>query len=455
MLEEINHIFAKINDFVWGLPLLVLLFGTHIFLTIRLGFIQKYIFKGIQLTFSKKEGKGDISQFGALATALAATVGTGNIVGVATAISIGGPGALFWMWLTGIFGIATKYSEALLSIKFRAIDKNQNIVGGPMFVLEKGLNLKWLGILFAIFTVIASFGIGNMVQSNSITKLLESQYQISPYITGIILAFMTGLVIIGGIRSIANFSEVIVPFMAIGYIFSTVFILILTYNKIPETLSLIFQSAFTGQSAIGGFAGSTIKETIRAGVARGLFSNESGLGSAPIAAAAAKTKNAVRQALVSSTGTFWDTVVICALTGLVIINTQSWNMGLKGVEITRNAFSILGNFGNTILSLSLLLFVYSTIIGWYYYGEKALEYLVGIRGIPYFKILWVIAVFIGSLVSLDIVWNFADIANGLMAIPNLISLLFLHNYIKKETDKFINNLEKEDEEMIHIQNFDK
>lgn len=455
MLKEINEILVKINDFVWGLPLLVLLFGTHIFLTIRLGFIQKYILKGIQLTFSKKEGKGDVSQLGALATALAATVGTGNIVGVATAISIGGPGALLWMWLTGIFGIATKYAEALLSIKFREIDKNQNIVGGPMFVLEKGLNLKWLGILFAIFTVIASFGIGNMVQSNSITKLLESQYQISPFITGIVLAFLTGLVIIGGIRSIASFSEFIVPFMAILYIVSTFIILILTYDKIPETLSLIFQSAFTGQSAIGGFVGSTIKETIRAGVARGLFSNESGLGSAPIAAAAAKTKNAVRQALVSSTGTFWDTVVICALTGLVLLNTQSWNLGLKGVEITRNAFSILGNFGNLILSISLLLFVFSTIIGWYYYGEKALEYLVGIKGIPYFKIFWVIAVLIGSLVSLEIVWNFADIANALMAIPNLISLLLLHNYIKKETDKFINNLELEDEEMIHIQEFDK
>ncbi|MFN3604679.1 MAG: alanine/glycine:cation symporter family protein [Leptonema sp. (in: bacteria)] len=456
MLETLNSILLKISGFVWGWPLLILLLGTHIFFTIRLGFIQKYILKGIKLSISKgEEGKGDISQFGALVTALAATVGTGNIVGVATAISIGGPGALFWMWLTGVFGIATKFAEALVSIKFREIDKNNNIVGGPMLVLERGLNLKWLAILFSVFTIIASFGIGNMVQSNSIANLLEKQYEISPSITGLLISLFTALVILGGIHSISKVSQILVPFMAVLYISSSLVILILTYDKILDTINLIVTSAFTGQGAIGGFVGSSIKETIRAGISRGLFSNESGLGSAPIAAAAAKTKNAVRQALVSSTGTFWDTVIICALTGIVILNTQSWNLGLKGAEIAKQAFSILGNLGTLILSLSLLFFVYSTILGWYYYGEKAWEYLMGIKGIITFKVLWVIAVFIGSVTTLDVVWNFADIANGLMAIPNLISLFLLHNLIKKETEKYIHNLEEEDKEILFLEKFNK
>ncbi len=285
--ETINSILVILNDYVWGWPMLFLLLGTHIFLTFRLGFIQKFIPIGIKLSISKEEGKGDISQFGALVTALAATVGTGNIVGVATAISIGGPGALLWMWLTGVFGIATKYSEALLSIKFREIDKNNNIVGGPMFVLDKGLNLKWLGIIFALFTVIASFGIGNMVQANSIANLLQKQYEIPNWLSGIIIAVFTGMVIIGGIQSIAKVSQILVPFMAGLYILSSIAILIFTYDKTLDSLSLIIQTAFTGQSAIGGFVGSTFKEAIRAGIARGLFSNESGLGSAPIAASAA------------------------------------------------------------------------------------------------------------------------------------------------------------------------
>ncbi|MCS7205199.1 MAG: sodium:alanine symporter family protein [Leptospiraceae bacterium] len=454
---ELEKLIDQVNSIVWGPIMLILLFGTHIFLTIRLGFIQRYIGLGIKLSVSREEGKGDISQFAALATALAATIGTGNVVGVATAISIGGPGAVLWMWLTGVFGIATKYAESLLSIKFREIDKNGQIVGGPMFVLERGLGMKWLGVLFAIFTVIASFGIGNMVQANSISHLMKDTYGIEPVYTGIALAILTALVIIGGIKSIAKVSEALVPFMAVFYVISLLVIIVLTWEKIPQTLYLIVTSAFTGQSAIGGFAGAGVREAIRAGVARGLFSNESGLGSAPIVAAAAKTKNAVRQALVSSTGTFWDTVIICALTGIAIINTESWTLGLKGAEITNQTFSILGGWGSILLSISLLLFVFSTILGWSYYGEKALEYLLGVKSIMAFRILWVIFVIIGSLTSLNVVWGFADIANGLMAIPNLISLLWLHSYIKKETDKFLSKekIDEEDPELVKIEVFDK
>ncbi len=457
MLKNIEQWINQINDFVWGPVLLILLFGTHIYLTIRLNFIQRFIGLGIKLSISKESGKGDISQFAALTTALAATVGTGNIVGVASAIAIGGPGALLWMWLTGVFGIATKYSEALLSIKFREIDKNGNIVGGPMFVLEKGLKQKWLGITFAILTVVASFGIGNMVQANSISHLLSDQFGISPITTGIVLSILTGVVILGGIRSIARVCEMLVPFMAILYIVSLIIIIGMTIDKIPQTISLILSSAFTGQAAIGGFSGAGVKEAIRAGIARGLFSNESGLGSAPIVAAAAKTKNAVRQALVSSTGTFWDTVIICALTGIAIINTDVWMFGLKGAEIPGKMFSILGGAGGIILSVSLLLFVFSTILGWSYYGEKALEYLMGVKSILIFRIVWVIFVFIGSITTLNIVWGFSDIANALMAIPNLISLLLMGNFIKKETEKYISKdrIDNEDIELVRLKELEK
>jgi AGCS family alanine or glycine:cation symporter len=457
MLTNIEQWINQINDFVWGPVLLILLFGTHVYLTIRLKFIQRFIGLGIKLSVSKEGGKGDISQFAALSTALAATIGTGNIVGVASAIAIGGPGALLWMWLTGVFGIATKYSEALLSIKFREVDKNGSIVGGPMFVLEKGLKQKWLGITFAVLTVIASFGIGNMVQANSISHLLSDQFGISPIITGIVLTILTGVVILGGIRSIARVCEMLVPFMAILYVVSLIIIIVMTIDKTPQTISLILSSAFTGQAAVGGFAGAGVKEAIRAGVARGLFSNESGLGSAPIVAAAAKTKNAVRQALVSSTGTFWDTVIICALTGIGIINTDAWMFGLKGAEIPGKMFSLLGDVGGIILSVSLLLFVFSTILGWSYYGEKALEYLLGVKSILIFRIFWVFFVFIGSISTLNIVWGFSDIANALMAIPNLISLLLLSNFIKKETDRFLSKekIEEEDIELIKLEQFEK
>ena len=415
-----------------------MLFGTHIFLTIRLKFIQRFIGKAIKISFSKKkEGEGDISQFGAMTTALAATIGTGNIVGVATAVASGGPGAVLWMWLTGVFGIATKYSEALLSVKYRVTTKDGLMAGGPMYVLEKGMNNKFLAVTFAALTAVTAFGIGNMVQANSISHLVNETFQISPWITGIILTVLTAIVIIGGIKSIAKVCERLVPFMAIFYVLGCLIILILNFSTLPETFKLIFESAFTGQAAIGGFLGAGMKEAIRFGIARGLFSNESGLGSAPIVAAAAQTKNPVRQALVSSTGTFWDTVVVCALTGLVVVNSTEWMNGLNGASLTKEAFSDLPVIGPIVLTIGLLTFVFSTILGWSYYGEKAAEYLFGTRITKPYRWLWVVFVMIGSVLSLKVVWSFADITNALMAIPNLISLIFLNKIIVKETDEYL------------------
>lgn len=438
-LNSFVYWITAIEDFIWGYPLVIILFGTHIFLTFRLGFIQKYIFKAIKISFStKNEGKGDISQFGALTTALAATIGTGNIVGVATAVVAGGPGAVLWMWLTGVFGIATKYSEALLSVKYRVEGKDGLMAGGPMYVLEKGLRMKWLGILFAVFTAITALGIGNMVQANSISTLLEDSFGLSTWITGIVLSVLTAFVILGGIKSISKVCEKLVPFMAVFYVLGCLIILILGYQKIPDTISLIFNSAFTGQAAIGGFLGATIKEAMRYGISRGLFSNESGLGSAPIVAAAAQTRNPVRQALVSSTGTFWDTVVVCAFTGLVIVNSGEWKNGLDGAILTKTAFSDIPIIGPIVLSVGLLTFVFSTILGWSYYGEKSVEYLFGFRAIKPYRWLWVLFVFIGSVLSLKIVWSFADITNALMALPNILSLLLLSKVISDETKKYIN-----------------
>ena len=321
-MKEFEKLVGQLSDFVWGPPLLILLLGTHIFLTFRLRFIQRYLGKAIKLSVQRShEGSGDISQFGALTTALAATIGTGNIVGVATAIAAGGPGAVLWMWLTGVFGIATKYSEALLSVKYRIKTKDGLMAGGPMYVLERGMKQKWLGVIFAIFTAISAFGIGNMVQANSISTMVNETFRIAPWITGLLMAVLTAFVILGGIKSIAKVCEALVPFMAIFYVGGCLILLLMNASGIPATIQLIFQSAFTGHAMFGGFAGATMKEAIRYGVARGLFSNESGLGSAPIVAAAAQTKNPVRQALVSSTGTFWDTVVVCAMTGLVLVNS--------------------------------------------------------------------------------------------------------------------------------------
>ncbi len=431
-----EKILQSVSDLVWGPPLLILLFGTHVFLTARLGFIQRHIGKAIRLSFQRtREGEGDISHFGALMTALAATIGTGNIVGVATAVAAGGPGAVLWMWLTGVFGISTKYTEALLSVKFRTVTPRGSMAGGPMYVLERGLGLKWLGVLFAVFTSIAAFGIGNMVQANSVSLLVKQTFGIPSWITGLILTALTALVVLRGIRSIASACEKLVPFMAVFYILGCLALLIMGYRTLPAAIRLILNSAFTGHAAIGGFAGAGVREAVRYGIARGLFSNESGLGSAPIVAAAAQTKNPVRQALVSSTGTFWDTVVVCAMTGLVIVNSGKWTAGLDGAHLTQNAFSAIPVAGSVILTVGLITFVASTIFGWCYYGEKAIEYLLGGKFVVPYRLVWVAAVMIGSVATLRVVWSFADIANGLMALPNLVSLILLSRVAAEETRK--------------------
>lgn len=437
-MQILENILNQINDFVWGIPLLVLLFGTHIFLTIRLRFIQRFIGKAIKISFQrKKEGVGDITQFGAMTTALAATIGTGNIVGVATAIVSGGPGAVFWMWLTGVFGIATKYSEAVLSVKYRITMNDGTMAGGPMYVLEKGLNNKFLAVVFAAFTAVTAFGIGNMVQANSISHMVDETFRISPWITGIVLSGLIAFVIIGGIKSIAKVCETLVPFMAVFYILGCIILLLMNISGVPNTLKLIFESAFSGHAMLGGFVGAGMKEAIRYGIARGLFSNESGLGSAPIVAAAAQTKNPVRQALVSSTGTFWDTVIVCAFTGVVIVNSGEWVNGLNGASLTKAAFSDLPIIGPIVLTIGLLTFVFSTILGWSYYGEKAAEYLFGNKIIKPYRWIWVVFVMLGSILSLTAVWSFADITNALMAIPNLISLILLNKIIVNETKDYL------------------
>jgi AGCS family alanine or glycine:cation symporter len=436
-LESFEKVLELISGYVWGVPLLAVLFGTHLFLTFRLGVIQKHIFHAIRISFTRsREGAGEISHFGALVTALAATIGTGNIVGVATAIAAGGPGAVLWMWLTGVFGIATKYSEALLSVKYRSIDENGAVAGGPMYVIEKGLKIKWLSVLFAIFTAVAAFGIGNMVQANSIAAMLQSNFRISPWISGIAMTVFTAVVIIGGIKSIARVCEYLVPLMAFFYLAGCAVLLVYRHETIADTIQLIVSSAFSGQAALGGFAGAGMKEAVRYGIARGLFSNESGLGSAPIVAAAAQTEHPVRQALISSTGTFWDTVVVCAATGIVVVNSGAWMTGLKGAELTSAAFAEVPVIGPVVLTFGLLTFVFSTILGWSYYGEKAMEYLFGPKTITPYRWVWVAAVMVGSVASLQIVWTFADIANALMAVPNLISLLLLSPVIVSETKDY-------------------
>ncbi len=440
-MENIENILNSISSYMWGWPLIILLFGTHLFLTIKTRFIQRYILYAIKLSFVKEgTDQGDISHFGALVTALAATIGTGNIVGVSTAISLGGPGAVLWMWLTGVFGIATKYSEALLSVKYRVRAEDGSFAGGPMYVLEKGLNLKWLGVLFAVFTAIAAFGIGNMVQANSIAEMTVKNFGVSKLVTGAVLSVLTFVVIIGGVKGIARVCEGLVPFMAIFYVAGCLIILLVNYEKLPDTFAVILKGAFSPLAATGGFAGSVIKDTIRFGIARGLFSNESGLGSAPIVAAAAKTEEPVKQALVSSTGTFWDTVVVCLVTGFTLVSSGDWMSGLGGAELTNSAFSHINHIGPLVLNLGLLTFVFSTIIGWSYYGEKAAEYLFGSKIKFFYRMVWVIFVFIGSYLSLPIVWTFSDIANGLMAIPNLVSLILLANVISNETKRYFDKI---------------
>ncbi len=440
-MDNINDFFVALSSFLWGWPMIVLLLGTHVFLTIRLRFPQRKLLTAIRISVQRdKSQKGDVSQFGALATALAATIGTGNIIGVATAVALGGPGAVFWCWLTGVFGISTKYSEALLAIKYRVKSKKGLMLGGPMYTLERGLGWRKLGVLFAIFTAIAAFGIGCTVQANAISTIMHASYGISTTVCGATLMVLTAMVIIGGVRSISKVCSMLVPLMALLYVIGCIYILYANGAYVLPALKLIVCSAFSADAVGGGFTGGTVIMAARYGIARGLFSNESGLGSAPIVAAAARTKNPVRQALVSSTGTFWDTVVICALTGLVIVSSIIAYPDIdyaNGAELTKRAFSKIPVVGPFILSFGLLTFAFSTILGWSYYGERAIEYLRGKRWTIVYRVLYIVAIFAGSVANLTIVWNIADCMNALMAIPNLLSLLFLNGIIVHETRKYL------------------
>ncbi|MDD4499906.1 MAG: sodium:alanine symporter family protein [Bacteroidales bacterium] len=442
-MQDIQLFFNKLSGLLWGWPMIILLLGTHIFLTIRLKFPQRKIFKGIALSVkSDGDSKGDVSQFGALATALAATIGTGNIIGVATAVSLGGPGAVLWIWLSGLFGIATKYSEGLLAVKYRVKTSDGTMLGGPMYALERGLGMKWLAVLFCIFTIVAALGIGCSVQSNSISTMLRESINLSPYISGGILALMVALVIFFGIKGIARVCGFLVPFMAFFYVLGCIVIILMNASFLGKAVSLIFESAFSLKAVGGGLAGGGLMVAMRYGIARGLFSNESGMGSAPIVAAAAKTKNPVRQALVSATGTFWDTVVVCALTGLVLVTSIIRYPGIDysdGALLTKMAFSKITFFGPLILNVGLITFAFSTILGWSYYAEKAIEYLGGKRVIVYYRIVWIVAVFLGSVAKLSMIWDLADSMNALMAIPNLLSLILLSGVLASETKKYLWN----------------
>lgn len=440
-MNAVNDFFVWFSSLLWGWPMIILLLGTHLFLTIRLRFPQRYIFKAIRLSVKRDpDATGDVSQFSSLATALAATIGTGNIVGVATAIALGGPGAVLWCWLTGVFGIATKYSESLLAVKYREQKPNGKIIGGPMYTLEKGLGWRWAGILFAIFTALASFGIGNTVQANAISTMAFETYGISPYITGAIVCLLTAAVILGGVKNIARVCSALVPFMALVYVLGCMYILCVNGDYLWPALKLIVTSAFDPQAAGGGFVGSSVMMAARYGIARGLFSNESGLGSAPIVAAAARTRNPVRQAMVSSTGTFWDTVVICAMTGLVIVSSVLAYPDISfenGGVLTKMAFSKIPVVGTLLLTFGLLTFAFSTILGWSYYGERAVEYLKGKKWMLVYRVIFILAVFAGSVMQLDVVWNIADCTNALMAIPNLVSLLLLSGVLIQDTRKYL------------------
>ncbi len=446
-LEQFENILNTIGGFVWGVPLLVLLVGTGIWLTINLRFLQfTKLFYALWLALVKRKESddepGDITHFQALMTAMSATVGTGNIAGVATAIALGGPGAMFWMWVTGLVGMATKYAEAVLAVKYREVDENGNMSGGPMYYISNGLGWKWMGILFAVFAVVASFGIGNMVQSNSVADALRSTFNVPTYATGLVLMVFTALVVLGGIKSIGRVTSILVPVMIIFYIISSLIILVMFADKIPAAFILIFEEAFTPTAASGGFAGASVMMAIRMGVARGVFSNESGLGSAPIAAAAAQTKHPVSQALVSMTQTFIDTLVVCTMTGLVLISTGAWNIGKNGADLTNYAFSLGFSAGPVVVAISLALFAYSTILGWCYYGEKSMEYLFGVKSITPYRIVFILFIGVGAMAKLNIVWLLSDIFNGLMALPNLIGLLGLSSVVFAETRDYFANLKK-------------
>ena len=448
-MDLLNDYISEFSNLLWGWPMIILLLGTHLYLTIILRFPQRKIFTAIRLSVKKDpNAQGDVSQFGSLATALAATIGTGNIIGVATAIALGGPGAVLWCWLTGVFGISTKYAEGLLAIKYREVTPQGKMIGGPMYALEKGLRMRWLAVLFAVFTAFASFGIGSTVQANAISTLTSEVYTVSPYISGLVICLLTAAVVLGGVKSIARVCGMLVPFMALVYVLGCIYIIGVNAQYVWPAVKLIVEAAFTPEAAGGGFIGSTVMTAARFGIARGLFSNESGLGSAPIVAAAAQTRNPVRQALVSSSGTFWDTVVICALTGIVIVSSVLAYPDItfeSGSTLTKEAFAKIPFVGTPLLTFGLATFAFSTILGWCYYGERAVEYLKGYRWVIAYRIAYIAAVFIGSIMSLQMVWNLADCMNALMAIPNLISLLALSGVLVHETRKYLwrNRLDEE------------
>ena len=452
-MEGLTEILSKINDIVWGPPLLILLVGTGIYLTISLGFIQikklPLAFKYLFIKDKDNNGDGDVTSFAALCTALAATIGTGNIVGVATAIAAGGPGALFWMWMAALFGMATKYAEGLLAIKYREIDENGQMAGGPMYYIEKGLGKKWLAKLFAFFGIgVAFLGIGTFAQVNSISSAVNIAFNVPEIVTVIIVTILVALVTLGGIKRIAKASEIIVPFMAVFYILGCLLILLMNLSQIPAAISLIIKSAFTPSAAFGGVTGITVLTVMQKGVARGVFSNESGLGSAPIAAAAAKTKSCVRQGLISMTGTFIDTIIVCTMTGLALVITQVWNNPeFEGAAATTEAFKIgFGSFaslGQFIVTIGLIFFAFTTILGWNYYGERCTLYLFGTKSILPYKLIFIAIIASSVFMKLEAIWIIADIVNGLMAFPNLIGLIGLRHVIKSETKQYFSNIELE------------
>ncbi|MDL4841823.1 alanine/glycine:cation symporter family protein [Aquibacillus rhizosphaerae] len=443
--SKLMEIISQISGYVWGPPLLILLVGTGIYLTIRLGFLQfRMLPYALKLAFSPakqdKKAEGDISHYQALSTAMAATIGTGNIVGVATAVVVGGPGAVFWMWITALVGMATKYAEAILAVKYRVKNSKGEMSGGPMYYLEKGLNAKWLGVLFAIFGSIAAFGIGNMVQANSVSDVANSSFNIPTWVTGVALSVIAALVILGGIKSIGKVTAFFVPIMAAFYVIGGLIIIILNFDLVPTAFSTIFSDAFTGSAVGGGLLGTAI----RYGVARGVFSNEAGLGSAPIAAAAARTDYPGRQALVSMTQVFIDTIIVCTITGLTIVMGNLYAGGLNGGELTSASFEMfLGGTGQYVVTIGIILFAFSTLVGWSYYGEKCFSYLFKDNAIIYYRLAFILFIFVGSIASLDVVFGFADIMNGLMAFPNLIGLLGLSGVVVAETKRFMKVAQEE------------
>ena len=443
-----------LNDILWGPPMILLLTGTHIWMTWKTGIVQRYIFKGIKLSVSKDpDAQGDISPFAALTTALASTIGTGNIIGVATAIVSGGPGAVLWTWLVGVLGIATKYAESLIAIKYRRKLPDGSYIGGAMTALEH-LNMKGVAVLFALLTGVCAFGIGCGVQSNAIADVIYTNYQIPVVVTALVIAILTAIVILGGVQSISTVCEKLVPFMSLFYVVGCLYILFYNRAYLGETISLIVTSAFTPRAAMGGFIGSTLMIAARYGIARGLFSNESGMGSAPIVAAASQSRNSVRTALISSTGVFWDTVVVCLMTGLVLVSSIIANdavssVGLEGGQLASLTFAQIPVVGTPLLVFGVMTFAFSTILGWYYYGERSVMYLFGNKARLPYRLLWVVFAFLGAVLNLALVWKIADALNALMAIPNLIAVLLLSKLIVKETKYYLheNRLDERDPEL--------